>query len=165
MSKLVVLTINDTIETVDYTGYDSINNVVGGFIEHFWDLPNTSDTLFSFYCNEEFMLKNDEQLNKFNASAYLICNKRIYGSVAVLVNPNYEKCNDPDAIERGLTEEEVNTFKNYVQTLINNSDITLDELHKQYDGNKSRYNDGITAFDVSSEELMKVLCKICRDTK
>lgn len=161
MSKLVILTINDTVETIDYTGYDSINNAVGGFIEHFWDFPNTSDTFFSFFCNEEFMLKNDEQFNKFNALAYLICNKIIYGNVAVLVDPDYEKCDDLDAVERGLTEEEVNTFEIYVQTLVNNTDTTLDELHKQYDSNKSHYNNGVTAFNVSREELMEALRKIC----
>lgn len=163
MSKLVILTINDTVETVDYTGYDSINNAVGGYIEHFWDISNTSDTFFSFFCNEEFMLKNDEQFNKFNVLAYLICNKIIYGNVAVLVDPDYEKCDDPNVAERGLTEEEVNTFKTYVQNAVNNSDTTLDELHTQYDDNKSHYNNGVTAFNISREELIEALRKACGD--
>lgn len=163
MNKLVILTTDDTMKTVDYKGYDTINEAVGGFIEHIGNLPNTSDTFISFYCNEEFMLKNDEQFDKFNALAYLICDNIIYGNVAVIVDPDYEQCDDGSVTERGLTEEEINLLKTYVQSVINDSKVKPDELHKQYDGNKTHYNKGISAFNMSLKDFMEAMNEYYRE--
>lgn len=165
MSKLIILTTNDTVKVVDYRGYDTISEAVNGYIEHFWDIPNkTKDTFLSFYCNEEFMLKNDKPFDKFNAIAYLICNEIIYGDVAVIVDPDYEKFDDDSVTERGLTNDEVDFFNNYIQELISHSDISVDELHKEYDNdtNKPRFRKGIPASAISYEDLVKAMNKLMR---
>lgn len=47
------------IEIIEYTGLESIQNVVGGLIEHALEIPSKENKVVSLYVNEEGLFRED----------------------------------------------------------------------------------------------------------
>lgn len=155
MKKIVVLKAEgDKVEIADFEDYKSIQNVVGGLMEHFYDTTIASP--FEKYrlpaimfCNEECLLRDD--LKTVNALATALYGNPIYGDVAVLKDlgngddTGFDyKTLEPDGEE---TICECWMVEDYLTRLINNNKDTLEKLHKQYDDNKPEPFFMVTSMD------------------
>ena len=151
MDKMIIVKPDETVVSVDYEGYDSIHDAVDGLYEifHRTDLPVgfLGKVKTSFYCNEEFLCRNDEKFDKLNAFATLVSGLEIRGDIVIL--PQKET---PDGIDcRGfeyLEEENCGEIEeafcehwfaeDTVMRYISKYKDKLNELHERYDNNKSK---------------------------
>ena len=145
MKKIVVLKAEgDKVEIADFEDYKSIQNVVGGLMEHFWDgtlpMANGKDMKAIMYCNEEGLLRDD--LKTLNAFATSLYGQPIYGDVAVLKDlGNGEDTGfeyKEDEVD-GVKEEAICEcwfVEDVLALSINHNRDKLEELHRQYDNNK-----------------------------
>ena len=151
MQKIIILKSDDTIESKEYKGYDSIHDAVDGLIENCGrtQLPLAigKPLSVSFWCNEEFLIRNDEKFDKVNAIASTICGQEIRGDVAVTVDVWNENGLDSrgfkyleEEVGDGEIEEAICEHWLAADTLllyINQNKDILKEMHEKYDGNKS----------------------------
>ena len=149
MQKALVFTPDDTIETVDYEGYRTIQDVVDGSYDTcghidfgFEDKPSEATLHLTMFCNDEFLIRNDEKFDKVNAVASLLYGGELRGNVILTVDVETE-----DGIEsRGFYYHEVSgkeaicehaiaydTFEKYIEE---NKD-EIQALHEKLDMNKS----------------------------
>ena len=149
--KILILTPDDTVESKDYKDYSSINEGVGGTYEMFHSdkIPMVigDDLEVAMFCNDEFLIRDDEKFNKINATASLLSGQEIRGDVVVTVNHYTDDGYDSRGFEYkeedtgdGEIEEAIcehwlaeDTFLLYIS---HNADA-LKELHEKYDNNKS----------------------------
>jgi len=149
--KILVLTPDDTVKTADYKDYSSINDEVHGLYEVFHEdkLPMIigDDLDIVFFCNEEFLIRDDDEFNKINAVASLLSGQEIRGNVVIAVNELTDDGYDSRGFEYmeedvggGEIEEAIcehwlaeDTFLLF----INQNADALKELHEKFDNNKS----------------------------
>lgn len=164
--KLIVITPDDTIETKDYVSYESISDAVNGSFEHLHSMrPEDADLQYSInvpiepilsvdgksevpvdlFCNDEFLVDSSEEFDKINAVASQLLGQEIRGNVVALVyegggeNRGFEY-KEYTEVEGAEPEEDLCECWGVEDTLlkyINSTKENLQELHKQYDNNKS----------------------------
>jgi len=149
--NIIVITPDDTITTANYNGYNSLKEVVDGCIERFhcmeldFSLPHLEekDVLgINFYCNEEFLISDDEQFDKVNAIASLISGQEIRGNVAMTA------CDGYDEEERGFQQgRETNVMEKILERYVEGNKEKIANLHKEFDGNKSEPTFEVMSYD------------------
>lgn len=82
------------------------------------------------FCNDEFLISNDEQYDKINAMASLISGKEIRGNVAIL----YDKQNGDSRGFVGCEKEIIKKFVEHTREMFKDE---IKMLHKEFDNNKS----------------------------
>lgn len=152
MEKMIVLHPDETVSLADYNGYETIRDAVDGNIEHFFvtdmsigPLSHLGVISVDFYCNEEFLIRNDKKFDKINAVASLISRQEIRGDVAVLVNAgngenrgfDYKEYSE-DGCEPEQDICECWFVEDAFCRLVNTHREDLKELHEQFDNNKSQ---------------------------
>lgn len=164
MRKILIITPDEEIKSIEYKDWKSIQEAVEGHFEIFYrtpmELPSGNiDT--TFYCNEEFLIINDEKFDKINAAASLLYGGEIRGNVAVTVD-----LDTPDGIESvgfeymeedvgGEIEEAICEHwwvKDAIMRFINDNRDVINELHMRYDHQKSEPHVEIVN---SEEDLMR----------
>lgn len=151
--NIIVITPDDRITTVNYNGYNSLRETVDGYIERFHGmeldfspphLEGKNILEVNFYCNEEFLISDDEQFDKVNAVASLISGQETRGSVAIIVY---------DGEERGFQQgRETNVMEKMLESYVEGNKEKIANLHKEFDGNK-----GEPTFEVMSCDKWKDL--------
>ncbi len=164
--KMIVIKPDDTIELADYNGYESLSQAVGGggMIEYFHsaDLPvlpalahGKESLTVDLICNEEFLIDGGEEFDKINAVASLLSGREIRGNVLMLVN-NGDGTNrgfeylEEETVEGAEPEEalcECWSAEDTVLKYIKTTRDKLENLHKQYDNNKSEPVFEVRAWD------------------
>lgn len=140
--KQIIITPNEEVKTVDYTGYESIRDGVNGSIERCGslDIDTPLGSLKTdLYCNDSFLISDKEEFNKINAVASLFTGQEIRGDVVLLVNEGcdnrgFEYLETPDGeedlCECWFVEDKLLLF-------INHAKEDIEMLHEDYDDNKS----------------------------
>lgn len=105
--KMVVITSDGKISTADYTGLESMQQAVGGYIERFYS--GKIGTAIDGFCNEEFLFINTEECKRVNVISSALSNNVICGT-AIFVG--YESRNgDTRGLNEQETEKLIQTFK------------------------------------------------------
>lgn len=91
MEKIIVITSDDTIETRDYSGYESLSEGVKGRIEYLTvlkDMPlGLQKRNIDVICNEEYLYLEDESCLKVNPIATYLNNGRlVFGNVVLAIS-------------------------------------------------------------------------------
>lgn len=138
--KQIILTPNDEILHENYAGYESLSKGVGGCIGicttqniPIFPKPVKAD----FYCNDEFLLINDEKFSKCNAIATLLSGQPIYGNVVIVKNIGEDnigfeylsKDGEEEITETWMIEDALMRFKN-------DNIKNIEQIHEEYDNNK-----------------------------
>ena len=168
MQKLIIITPEDTLKLVDYNGYDTIHEAVDGIYEHFFsdDIPvvngigtnGGNSVKCSFFCNEEFLIRDDEQFDKINALATLLSGQEIRGNVALTVD-YYNEDGELDSRGFEYLEEDVGDgeieeaicecwgVEDTLLSTINHNRDKLAQCHRDMDNKKSEPKFEFTSFN------------------
>ena len=152
MDKMIIVKPDETVVSVDYEGYDSIHKAVDGLYEIFQnnvDLPVgfLGKVKTTFYCNEEFLCRDDEKFDKINAFATLVTGLEIRGDIVILPqkeNPDGIDCRGFEYLEEENDGEIEEAFcehwfaEDTIMRYISKHKDKLNELHERYDNNKSK---------------------------
>ena len=131
MQYVVLISPDDSSEVKEYTGYQTINDLVEGWYERCGAFGIGNKMTFLF-CNEEFLFHDNLQ---FNAIATALANQPIYGNV-VLLQDGYNEENERDALPFEKEEAE-NICKSLIDFRARFA-TTLNALHRHYDNNKPK---------------------------
>ena len=142
MYRGIIIDGNDNVTTKEYTNYKDINDAVGGVFSRCGsigiEIPFQGNVKCDIFCNDEFLISDDEQFDKINAIATLMTNQDIRGNVFILVNEGednrgFEYIETPDGeediCECWMAEDLLMRF------ITNNREI-IEQIHKDFDGNK-----------------------------
>ena len=138
MQKAIILTPDDTVEAVDYEGYTTIHNAVDGIYQTCggteWENFN-----LTIFCNEEFLIRDDEQFDKLNAVASAIYGGEIRGNAVVLIDVETSDGIDSRGFEYAENENcECSRFIKYAEAFIEYNKENLNELHQLMDGRENK---------------------------
>ena len=131
MSSIIIIHNDEKISRAEYNGLESLQKGVGGYIEiggvESFKL-NGKEVGIIFYCDEEFLLKNDGKEAKINALASSLVNNPIYGDVVLIKKGTGEEEEAFDDKECDELENQLKTYRkeNWVEELY--------KWHKMYDG-------------------------------
>lgn len=136
MQVAIVIKPDDTIETVEYKGYDTLHDAVDGFIEHIKDVPIPGVGTASFYCNEEFLLK--DEVGPANAIASGIYGDIVFGNVVVdMLLPGGDSKGFDYVAENGeLQVCEAYVVLDVLKRFVEKNKDVLAEVHQAYDNVK-----------------------------
>lgn len=165
VGKIAVIGTDDSITFKDYHAeYEELCNIIASadgehtLIEHFSDLsvPKVSNEMVVstqrgiMWCNEEFLLIDDEKLNKFNPVASMLSGQMIYGDVALVID-------DGEGGDLGFNEQEEELMKTNITFFCNEHAEELAELHQEYDGheNKPEPEFGFSTFTIDEDGNIK----------
>ena len=160
IGKLAVISSDDTISFKDYHGeYEELCDVIASsdgehtMIEHFGDIsvPKVDGMSVSrqngiMWCNEEFLIVEDEKFKNLNAVASLLSGQVIYGDVALVID-------DGEGGDFGFNEQEAELMKNSVEQFCEEHKQELEQLHKQYDNHKPEPFFAVSSFEVEGGEV------------
>ena len=149
--KIIIITPDDTIKSMDYVNWETLQQAVGGNFEHFHsdklEIPMFDNIPISFWCNEEFLIRDDEKFDKINAVATLLCGQEIRGDVAVSADENsldgvrsrgfkYAEEENDGEIEEAICEHwfAEDTF----MLFINRNKDAIRKVHEELDNKKAR---------------------------
>lgn len=126
--KMVLITSDEEIKVVEYSGLKSMQKAVNGYIEMVGTVDMFGIDIDSF-CNEEFLIQESDECKKVNAITSLIAKHRIMGNTIFIAN-EYAFGN---SYTRGLNDEEVDKIvKRFNDIKANNKD-TIKLLHTVHD--------------------------------
>lgn len=143
--NIIIITNEEQIKSAEYTNYKDIQKAVDGTFEIYAKLgfhkANGETVTLLFFCNEEALLIDSEEMNKINAGAYLLNNETvIYGNIAVLIDAGMGE-------DRGFTPEETEEFVSTVKKILNNKTANCHLIHAEFDGNKPEPRVDFFSFD------------------
>lgn len=115
MEKQVVITADDEVKIMDYTGYESMSKGVDGGIEHFYtmEVPKmiVPEGKIDMWCDESFL--NNSKKTRINAICSALSQEVIYGDVVLTVYCGngesrgfeyVEEVNEDGSVEEGICE-------------------------------------------------------------
>lgn len=142
--KIIVVTSDEKIETVDYTDFISIQRAVNGSFELFAtsQMAVDKDIILDIclFCNEEFLIDDSEEFDKINAFGTLLSGKEIRGNVAILIDTLNCDNRGFESLENSNNEEalcECSIVKKILEQFIFDNKEKVKKLHDKYDNNKS----------------------------
>lgn len=128
MCNLVILTPQDSIELAEYTGLDSLQKGVGGYIECLcfknFDIDTEVITV-SLFCNEEFRIDHAGEFCHINAYATLLSGMPVYGNVVIAGVSGEDNF--------GFNEKQTESIKKGLNALFRKGKNTIRVLHEQGD--------------------------------
>lgn len=86
MENIIVVKASDEIQILPYTGLESLQKAVGGYIEHFHTTKivcGDKKVSVHFLCDEEFLIKNDVETYDINAFASMLSANTILGNIVI----------------------------------------------------------------------------------
>ena len=149
--KILIVTNDEKIEMMDYTDYQSIQKAVNGSFQLLTVTKIGVNPIYShgnnyldvcLFCNENFLIDDDEEFDKINAFGTVLTGQEIRGNVAILIdtldcdNRGFEYLKEE---KNGKTEEalcECWAAKQSIEQHMRNNEERYAELHKAYDKNK-----------------------------
>jgi hypothetical protein len=133
-AKFIVITDDDQILLKDYKeGCGAISEIVDGCIGHFFtdevNLNGRNDITVDFWCNDEFLYRDDYQ--KYNALASSLSGATVYGPVVLDVLDD-----ELEGTSRGFTEAEASYFQKLLEVTVKINQGRIRQMHERYDFNK-----------------------------
>ena len=148
MQYIILISSNDSIEVKEYSGYQTINDLVEGYYERCGAFGVREKMTFLF-CNEEFLLR-DELL--FNAVGTALADQPIYGNV-VMLQDGYNEDNERDALP--FEKADADKICKALCDFKIRYKVLLRALHRHYDNNKPKPTAQIITM---SEDSFRELC-------
>ena len=149
--KILIVTNDEKIEMMDYTDYQSIQKAVNGSFQLLAVTKIGVNPIYShgkyyldvcLFCNENFLIDDDEEFDKINAFGSALTGQEIRGNVAILIdtldcdNRGFEYLEEE---KNGKPEEalcECWAAKQSIEQHMRYNEKRYAELHKKYDKNK-----------------------------
>ena len=143
--RMVILTSEDKVTNKPYKGYETLSEAVSGCIERCGSIEidggcGSGILECDIYCNDEFLISDDEKFDKINAIASALTGQAIYGNAVILPregldsNRGFEYLSvdgEEQILECWLAEDQLMLFANRNRE-------GFKEMHKDYDKNKPK---------------------------
>ncbi len=149
--RLLVITPDDKVLTMPYTGRSSLMEAVYGYPEFCGTETVPVDARFSngkeelpiiTYCSRSIIISNDKRFEKINAAASLMMEKEIRGNLAILIDEGQGMARGFEYKEKdiaGIITElpcECLCAKNAIRSFISEFFVHIKECHEQFDNKK-----------------------------
>ena len=150
---LITLGVDETIGQMPYTGYPSMRDAVGGFIEHCGDIQDKKMN-YSVWCNEEFLYIDSSEFKTLNAIASAVCGQPIYGPAFIALDTMTDE--GMDSVGFSLDSPELKRVEGMLDHFVKTHSSDIKRMHEQLDNNAPEPRAVIMSFS-SNEEFAAYL--------